>query len=179
MGLGKRGACAGGQGGVSDPGVWVPGKGRRLNGSASPGGNCNHATHRLTVPSQTLTPHLPPSSPPHPSSIVISFPQVCASPDVTSFKVIPFSVNERAWPSMKDRLCGLSAVAVQDLVANTVYINFLGAINDKFLYFQSPLARADPNAISGTDCWRMELVVEGVRPWERQAPGRSEGGRNE
>ncbi|EFJ39749.1 hypothetical protein VOLCADRAFT_121781 [Volvox carteri f. nagariensis] len=65
---------------------------------------------------------------------VTAFKEVCASPDVTSFK---------------------------DLVANTVYINFLGAINDKFLYFQNPLTRPEPNRIGGPDCWRLELVAEG------------------
>lgn len=58
----------------------------------------------------------------------------------------------------------------QDLVANTIYINFLGAYekldgekSQKVLYFESPMTRKDPDRVSGPDCWRVELVEPEVR----------------
>ncbi|PNH09605.1 Inositol 1,4,5-trisphosphate receptor type 2 [Tetrabaena socialis] len=87
--------------------------------------------------------------------------EVSASPDVSAFKVIPFSVHEKVLPTIRQRVCGMNSVSIQDLVANSVYINFLGAVNEKELYFESPLTRPDPNRIGGPDTWRMELVLEG------------------
>ncbi|KXZ52374.1 hypothetical protein GPECTOR_9g418 [Gonium pectorale] len=92
---------------------------------------------------------------------VTSSKEVCASPDVTSFKIIPFCVHEKLLPAIRERLCGMNSVSIQDLVANTVYINVLGALNDKYLYFESPLTRSDPSRIGGPDAWRLELVADG------------------
>lgn len=44
-------------------------------------------------------------------------------------------------------------------MANTVFINLLGAINDKYLYFESPLTRPNPSRVGGPDSWRLELVA--------------------
>ena len=75
--------------------------------------------------------------------------QVSASPDVSAFKLLPFCMHEKVNPLIKDLLCGHSYISIQDLVANTVYINILAADENKTLYFESPLAREDPNSIFG------------------------------
>eukprot|EP00198_Chlamydomonas_reinhardtii_P012135 XP_001701472.1 ryanodine-inositol 1,4,5-triphosphate receptor Ca2+ channel [Chlamydomonas reinhardtii] len=94
--------------------------------------------------------------------------EVSAAPEVSAFKVIPFAVHERSTrldPPLNERMRGMSSISIQDLVANTIYINFLGAYekldgekSQKVLYFESPMTRKDPDRVSGPDCWRVELV---------------------
>ncbi|KAG2491060.1 hypothetical protein HYH03_010506 [Edaphochlamys debaryana] len=130
----------------------MPGEIVSLRGVAFPGNGLHMSTGDITDPGM-----LPVDKHPY----VTTSKELSASPDLSAFKVIPFCMHPKVYPELRERMCGMNSVSIQDLVANTVYINLLGALSEKYIYFESPLTRPDPNRVGGPDSWRVELVVDG------------------